>query len=32
MDPTATSTPEHATRERLAHGLQQMVDEANHLL
>lgn len=32
MDSTATPTPEHATRERLAHGLQQMVDEANHLL
>lgn len=34
MDSTATptATPEHATRDRLAHGLQQMVDEANHLL
>ncbi|WP_428421126.1 DUF883 family protein [Methylibium sp.] len=31
MDPTATP-PELAARERLAHGLQQMVDEASHLL
>jgi ElaB/YqjD/DUF883 family membrane-anchored ribosome-binding protein len=31
MDPTTTATAEES-RERLAQGLQQMVDEANHLL